>query len=146
MLQKTPEFLDSMCKAGKLNDIWYLIDVNDYGFFVWRNHLPDTVYKIENLDMWMEVNNIERGPPLESVSCPVRNVMSKKAKILPLAEQSLELWINVIISQDLKHPIRIESYTDQTAALVDAEAELNNNTTEVHTRRIVVKVQDEQNS
>lgn len=143
MLQKTPEFLDSMCKAGLLNDTWYLIEVDSYGVFVWRNHLPEIVYKIENLDMWVEANNIERDSPLESVSCPVRNIMDKKAKILPLAEQSIELWINVIISQDLKNPIRIESYTDQSAALIDAEEELNNNTAEIHTKRIVVKVRDE---
>jgi hypothetical protein len=145
MLQKTPEFLDTMCKAGSLHqDNWYLIDVEDYGFFVWKEHTPEIVFKIENLDMWVEINNINRGLPLLSVSCPVRNVMHKKAKIMPLAEKNVELWINVIIPQSLKDSIRIESYTDQNAALVDAEAELGTSL-EVHTRRLVVKVQDEQN-
>lgn len=138
MLQKTPEFLDAMCRAGVI-DKWYVIEVDDYGFFAWMTHLPETVYKIENFEVWAETNNIERGAPLESVSCTVRDVMNKKAKILPLAEQSIELWLNVIIPSDLKENIRVESYMDQNAALVDAEEELNTNF-EVHTKRIVVKV------
>lgn len=138
MLTKTPEFLDAMCVFTALSKgNWFLVQVAGHGNFVWNENDPDKVFKIYNLDLWLESN--EFGKVENSVNCPVRTVISKRAKILPYLGQPIELWLNIIIPESASDNIRVEPYLNQLDALSDAEQELVQNF-EVHTRRVTIKV------
>jgi hypothetical protein len=139
MLPKTPEFLDSMCKASPLNKGWYLINVKDYGIYVWQENDPERVLYIASPEVWFEENGIVENSDGEITTCAVRNVLNKRARIEVPEEQTIEVWLNIIIADNLKQGIRVEAYTDQNAAIIDAEAELEGSI-EVHTKRITVKV------
>lgn len=137
MLLKDPKFLDAMCKVYQLSRNWRLVRIADYGDFICHENEPDNVYKVYNLDLWMEEKKVTYDS--EPVDCEVRNILSSKAKITPLVNQSIEVWLNIVIPHDAKQQIRVEPYLDQGDALNEAEQELLDNF-EVHTRRIVVKV------